>query len=232
MIDVSKINKKEPTGDVLDATVELNKKHAEILEEQRAIRQEEFDTRKEEVLAAKTQKEKVKLLREFERDVTKQLLEKKATIKDLEQKIGVSRFQARTRERYGVQDGDVPFQKVTKAGEQAKTEAYYDADKQRTIGMALGKEKAPSDLTQNAISMADHITKKLQTNWSNNFTTTRVIFALVFLAIALLFYWFQVSPSQIRKECYWEIMTNESASDFKYHEKEYQACLFKNGITK
>lgn len=141
-------------NDLLDALKERSAARNLALEEQKEIRRRAREARSAEIAKAKTEAEKVKVMKAIERDLTKRLLEKKATIKDLGQKMGVSRLQKRTREQLGVEAADLPYQKVTKAGEQAKAEAYYDANKDKTIGMALGTETMPDDVTQNAISIA------------------------------------------------------------------------------
>lgn len=84
--------------------------------------------------------------------------------------------------------------------------------------------------------------KKTKELWLQNSTPASLLFALFCLVLIFLFYWFQLRPVQIRKECYEEVVgmsyqktSNDPAKralGFKAYEKYYQPCLIKNGISK
>ena len=51
---------------------------------------------------------------------------------------------------------------------------------------------------------------------------------ILLVLIGLLFYWFQVRPSQIRKKCY-EIVKAKSRKLLE-HNLVYRSCLVENGM--
>jgi len=61
-----------------------------------------------------------------------------------------------------------------------------------------------------------------------------VIICLIIIVLGLLFYWFQIRPAQIRKECASksEVVTGEFSWQVEILKKRYDDCLLKKGLEK
>lgn len=140
-------------NDLVDALLDRNEKRKEIAKEHQAFRDQAREARAKQIAEAKTEKEKIAVIKAIERELAQEIAKNRMDVSTMGAKQGVSRFHERTKLRYGAPVVILPYQKVTRAGEQAKAEKYYEANKQATIDMAMDVTQAPSDVKLNSVSL-------------------------------------------------------------------------------
>lgn len=69
------------------------------------------------------------------------------------------------------------------------------------------------------------MTRKIKINW---------YFVIGLLVLAFLFYWYELRPNTIRRNCEWSVFSKETAEyvgeDSVIQNNKYRQCLIKNGL--